>query len=252
MKPKASSRDSLCIVSHRCLGFGAPANSAAALSGALQSNVDEVELDFRLTKDGAFVAAHTPWHVTRTGRPYRISKLTLVQAVELGCMPLSEALEIFAHLGAGKRLRLEMKSSGAEATLLQTISDYGLLDRVVIVSWKRAALRTLRELSPSVSLSLSYILGLHGDGFLPIASPLYLPAAVRDTSIQLESVNILSPLCFPSCRLVQTLRDRSMDVFVIGEGGPNGPEKLLERGVRGILTSSREFLSTTQRDGGAV
>jgi len=115
MKPKTSSRDNLCIVSHRCLGFGAPANSAAALSLALQSNVDEVELDFRLTKDGALVACHTPWYVTRTGRPYRISKLTLVQAVRLGCMPLPEALEIFAQLGAGKRLRLEMKSSGAEA-----------------------------------------------------------------------------------------------------------------------------------------
>lgn len=247
MSPKSSRRNNLCVVSHRCLGFGAPANSSTALSRALQSDVDEVELDFRQTKDGEFVASHTPWYVTRAGRPYQISTLSFSQAVELGCLALSEALEIFSQLGAHKRLRIEMKNSGAEDKLLQSVSEYGLLDRVVIVSWKRMALRRLRELSPSVSLSLSYILGLHGDGFLPLASPSSLPTAVCDPAIRLESVNILSAFGTPSARLIKTFRDRSIDVFVIGGDGPTTAETFLDLGVRGVLTSSRDFLIATKR-----
>lgn len=248
MSPSAPIRGELCIVSHRCLGFDAPANSSAALSRALLSGVNEVELDFRLTRDGEFVACHSPWHVTSSGRPYRISKMTLAQAIEWGYMPLTEALKIFVELGEGKRLRIEMKTSGAEEKLLRTISQYGVLDRVVVVAWTTAALRKLRFLSPSVSLSLSYIVGLHGDGFLPFASPSSIPAAARDSEIRLESVNVLSAIGTPSSRLIRTLRERAIDVFVIGGRQVAIPQKFLKLGVSGVLTSSQEFLIASGRE----
>jgi len=249
MSQKSLSSDELCIVSHRCLGFGEPANSAAALVLALRSRVNEVELDFRLTKDGEFVASHTPWHVTSSGRPYLISKLTTAEAIGLGYMPLTEALQIFTELGAGKRLRVEMKTSGAEEMLLRTISRYGVLDRVVVVAWTTAALRKLRALSPSASLSLSYIVGLHGEGLVPLASPSTIPAAVRDSEIRLESVNILSAIGTPSPRLVKALRQRAIDVFVIGGRQASTPQTFLELGASGVLTSSQQFLIASGLEG---
>lgn len=252
MSPKSSHNHQLCIVSHRCLGFGEPANSSAALSRALRSRVNEVELDFRLTKDGEFVASHTPWHVTSSGLPYRVSKLTLAEAVTLGYMPLTEALQIFSDLGAGKRLRVEMKTSGAEEKLLRTISQYSVLDRVVVVAWTTAALRKLRSLSPSASLSLSYIVGLHGERFLPLALPSSLPAAVLDSDIRLESVNILSAIGSPSRRLIKPLRERAIDVFVIGGRQTTTPQTFLDLGASGVLTSSKEFLIASGREEGAL
>lgn len=252
MSQKSLSSDELCIVSHRCLGFGAPANSSAALSRALRSRVNEVELDFRLTKDGEFVASHTPWHATSAGLPHRISKLTLAEAITLGYMPLTEALQIFSDLGAGKRLRVEMKTPGAEEKLLRTISQYGVLDQVVVVAWTTTALRKLRSLSPAVSLSLSYIVGLHGDGFLSLASPSLIPAAARDSEIRLESVNVLSAIGIPSSRLIGTFRERAIDVFVIGGRQTTTPQTFLDLGASGVLTSSKEFLIASGRGEGTL
>jgi len=163
----------------------------------------------------------------------------------MGYMPLTEALQIFARLGGGKRLRIEMKTPGAEAKLLQTISHYGVLDRVVVVAWTTSALQKLRALSPAASLSLSYIAGLHGNGYLPFAAPSSIPSAARDPEIRLESVNILSAIGAPSSTLIKALREISIEVFVIGGRAITSPQKFLELGVSGVLTSSEEFLSVT-------
>jgi hypothetical protein len=162
-------------------------------------------------------------------------------------MPLTEALEIFAKLGVGKRLRIEMKTPGAEEKLLQTISHYGVLDRVVVVAWTAAALQKLRALSPAASLSLSYFMGLHGNGYVPLAFPSSIPSAASDPKIRLESVNILSAIGAPSSLLIKALREISIDVFVIGGRAIAAPHTFLELGVRGVLTSSQEFLSVTGR-----
>lgn len=247
MNAEYVAKNELCVVSHRCLGFGAPANSALALTRALQSGVDEVELDFRLTRDGAFVASHSPVRVSNYLKPVLISSLTRSEAVDLGYMTITEALTLFAEYGTNKRLRVEIKTSGAEESLIRMISDYGLLDRVVLVSWKTATLKRLRALSPDVSLSLSYIAGLHGDGLLPLAPLSSLPTSVTDTTIRLESLTILSAVGSPSPALIRTLRERKLDVFVLGRCHESELDRLRALGVSGVLTSSKKFLVATGR-----
>lgn len=247
MGVESIANNELCIVSHRCLGFGAPANSALALTRALQSGVDEVELDFRLTRDGVFVASHSPVRLSKHLKPVLISNITEIEATAMGCLSLTQALALFAERGANKRLRVEIKTPGSEEYLLKTISDYGVLDRVVLVSWKTSTLKRLRQLSPTVSLSLSCIIGFHGDGILPLAFPSTLPTSATDTDIRLESLTVLSVLGSPCPNIIKKLRERKLDVFVIGTLQGNELERLRDLGVSGVLTSSKDFLVTTGR-----
>lgn len=233
----------LRIVAHRCLGFGERENSAAALRAALKSSVDEVELDFRLSSDGAFVASHLEFYPDLRGFPRRVSKNTLRDNQNYGRMSLEEALSIFAECGASKRLRIELKTSGEEATAIAALRRRALVERVTIVSWRASALRKLRQLAGELDLSYSFLMGFQGSGWIPVAWPTRIPEALRDPDIQVKSVNVLSPFGYPGEEYISLLRDAGFDVFVRARSGPEERLRLIRLGVSGALTSSKDLIA---------
>jgi glycerophosphoryl diester phosphodiesterase len=242
----------LRVIAHRCLGFGHPENSEAALRAALAGDIDEVEIDFRATHDGELVASHWDLFFDQYRLPRLVSRASLLTNQARGLMSLEQCLEIFAELGAGKRLRIEVKSPGAEHAVCEAITRYAILDRVVVVSWNPKVLHTLRTISSSLELSFSYIMGLQGIWPLRFSFPRTIPAPLLDSFLRIRSVNIAPGVFSPTPDYVSELRSLGVEVFVVSRAGATNQEveRLLRLGVTGGLFSM--FLSTNRHTGPAT
>ena len=226
------------MISHRCLGFDSPANSKTALCAALSSSTHEVELDFRLTRDGSFVAAHFPWYRTPGGKFLRVAATTQSRALEDGLLTLTDALDTISKHSSHKGLRLEVKSRGAEEALVDEVRSRGLSERVTIISWHSDSLRRLHSVDPTIRLGYSFLMGVQGGGRMPFTFPSAIPALLRDRQISISSVNIV-PSCFaPTRAFVSDLRGLGVEVFLVTSYGLWGPERVKALGVDGVITSA--------------
>jgi glycerophosphoryl diester phosphodiesterase len=225
------------IIAHRCMGFTAEPNSAMALRAALGSSVDEVELDFRLTQDGCFVAAHLPWYRAPDGRLYRVAAVSESRAREHGRLSLGEALEIVSQDGSRKRLRLEIKGRGAEEVVLKAVHDWGVSDRVTIVSWNTTTLRSLRAMDATIQLGYSFLMGCQGSGFLPFALPRAIPVVLREGRVRVDSINIVPLGCALNASFVSDLRSYNVEICLVTSYGLWTRKAVVALGVDGVLTS---------------
>ena len=216
----------------------------AALQVALSSDVDEIELDFRGSHDGKLVASHLDLYFDTRGVPRFVSRGDLLDHQRHGLMSLDDCLRIFSERGQGKKLRIELKSKGAEQHVVDAVTSRGLADRVVLVSWSVGTLRRLREIAPSVELSLSYIMGLQGSGSIPFAWPTAIPSAIHDASLNIRSVNVIGGCMGITPRYVSKLLSCGIEVFVLSRGGEVELKRLRALGVTGALFSSVEWMST--------
>lgn len=149
----------MLIVSHRCLGFNASENSLTAFRAALNSTVDQIELDLRLTSDKQYVALHLPWFNSRHYMPQFISRTSIQEAREVGILTLQEIIEVYQNTSRRKMLRLEVKSPGQERELVQIIERSGLVDSICIASWSLQILHRCAEVNSSLQFSYSFIEG---------------------------------------------------------------------------------------------
>jgi len=231
------------VVSHRCKGFGEPSNSSAALRAALASSVDEIELDFRMTKDGGLVAAHLPWFRSSAGIIRLISFESLSEALYNGLMTLSEALDLFAERGEGKLLRLELKGTGFEQQLLNAVVDRNLLDRVTLVSWRASTAKTLRTLNPNVRIGYSFLLGTQSSGWLPLCSPNKIPSLLLKTPTLINSVVIVPSLLYPNVMFIRALQSLKVEVCLVTTYGSWTKARIQELEVDAVFTSQPDQFS---------
>jgi glycerophosphoryl diester phosphodiesterase len=225
------------VISHRCKGFGERENSAEALRAALRSTVDEVELDFRVTIDGDLVASHFALFLDFKNRPRTVSLRGVAENQLSGLMSLEECLTIFSQEGAGKRLRLEIKSGGAERRVIELLERFGLLERVVLASWRVDILKRLRAMSSTIELSLSFIMGLQGGWPILFAWPTSVPRALCNRDLRIGSVVVVSGVFSLTEGYVSKLRRHGIEVFTIARGDGGDLERLVALGVTGAMFS---------------
>ncbi len=126
------------LIGHGGASALAPANTLASFDLACELGVDMVEFDVRAWR-GELVLAHTILHARRGGS-----------------VRLDDAL---AHL-AGRRfsaleLNVDVKHSGCEPVLLDSLRRFGLLDRALISSQVPAVLDRIRALEPAARVGIS-------------------------------------------------------------------------------------------------
>jgi glycerophosphoryl diester phosphodiesterase len=116
----------------------APANTLASFDAALEVGVDMVEFDVR-AHHGELILAHTIFH-SRLPRNLR----------------LEEAL---AHLASprfeGIDLNVDLKRSGCEAPLLDSLRRWEMLERTLISSQVPEVLDRVRQLEPTARVGIS-------------------------------------------------------------------------------------------------
>lgn len=167
------------LIGHRGASAHAPENTLAALRAAAALGVPAVELDVRVSRDGACVLIHDPDLDRTTDGNGRVTAHTLAELRDLDAgawfdagfagepMPtLAEALDLCAQLGL--RVNLDIKAlRGGEADVASAacavLKDLGKDTPVTIVSSLRArCLHVVRREMPDLPIGVVLRYGRFG------------------------------------------------------------------------------------------
>lgn len=134
------------VIGHRGARSLAPENTLDGIRTAAKCKADLVELDVRLSKDGALVLMHDDTVDRTTGGKGKVEDLVLVDLKALEVPTLAEAASLTKELGLG--LVVEMKEEGIEelvAQELQELKDSKAL--IIVTSFYHSSLRDIKEIS---------------------------------------------------------------------------------------------------------
>jgi glycerophosphoryl diester phosphodiesterase len=140
-------------LAHRGDWSEAPENTLAAFAAAERAGADMIELDVRVTADGAVAVLHDPTLERVWGRPQAVAGLT---RGELGEIPeLADAL-------AAVRIPVMVDYTLADVVepALEAIERAGALDRVLFSGANIEGHRRIRELAPEAHIALTWEEGL--------------------------------------------------------------------------------------------
>ncbi|HNS52346.1 MAG TPA: glycerophosphodiester phosphodiesterase family protein [Anaerolineae bacterium] len=156
---------------HRGASRAAPANTLAAFSRAADLGADGVELDVHLSRDGHLVVIHDFSLSATTNGDGLVRDKTLAELKELDAGSwfdpafagerIPTLQEVVDAVGHRLLLNIELKSQGGEeaglvAAVLELIERNHLLGKVVISSFNRQAVLTVRQVDPRVPVGLLF------------------------------------------------------------------------------------------------
>jgi glycerophosphoryl diester phosphodiesterase len=149
----------LCI-GHRGAPLVAPENTLRSFRAAIERGVDLVELDVLQVGSGDLVAAHSDdlREITHGAAEGVATGWTLSALREVApeLPTLEEALDLFANEAPWVGVHLDLKSGTAAEALLASVRSFGLVERSLVTSFERRALRRLSALEPTLRTGVSY------------------------------------------------------------------------------------------------
>ena len=125
----------LLRVGHKGAAALAPENTLESLERAVELGCDLVEFDV-LDFDGSLVLAHS------------------LSEVPAEVATLDEALAFLAGTEAG--VQVDLKASGAEPEVVESLRRHGLVERAVVSTFRAASLQALAVLEPDLCRGLTY------------------------------------------------------------------------------------------------
>jgi glycerophosphoryl diester phosphodiesterase len=131
------------VIGHRGARSLAPENTLDGIRTAAKCRADCIEVDVRLSKDGALVLMHDDTLDRTTNGKGKVEDLNLIDLRALNVPTLAEAASLTRELGLG--LIVEMKEEGIEALVAEELKGSGAL--VIVTSFYHSSLREIKELS---------------------------------------------------------------------------------------------------------
>jgi glycerophosphoryl diester phosphodiesterase len=219
-------------VGHKGADLIAPGNTHASFDAALEAGVDMIEFDVLIEERGErLLLAHDYRDVAR-----RTSHT------------LEEGL---AHLAsdafAGIEIDVDLKLPGYEQRVLDSLREYGLLDRALISSQYRSSLALIRATEPGVRLGWS-VPKLKRDPFrtrMTTVGALAAAQAIRAVLPERAARAVRSRHCdalmvqwrLVTARLVRRVRDAGGEVYVWTVDELPRLRALEALGVTGVITN---------------
>jgi len=167
--------DAVAVTAHRGSSMNAPENTLSAIELAIAEGADYIEIDVRMTADGALVLWHDPDLRRIAGDDRFVWDLTLeeLRSVDVGgwfspafagerAPTLEQAIE---RVGGRARLYVEIKPSAATpeltARVVGTLRAHDLLDTARVGSMSPSVIREVRRLAPDAATTLfaQFVLG---------------------------------------------------------------------------------------------
>ncbi len=149
----------LCI-GHRGAPELAPENTLRSFRAAVEAGVDLVELDVLELDSGELVVAHSDdlGEISHGAAEGSAQGWTLAALREVApeLATLSETLEFFAGEAPEVGVHLDLKTARSADALLESIRSFGLVDRSLVSSFERGALRRLARLEPGLRTGVSF------------------------------------------------------------------------------------------------
>ena len=148
------------IFSHRCNGFGYVENSRKAITAALKSKADGIELDIRSTKDNKLVIMHDPY-LDRLGKGIgAVGELTGDELKKNKLLDGQNIVLLEQMLPAIKKSKkqaiLELKDPGNERQIIQLLKKHRL-NEAYLASWNPEAIKLIKEIDPNTKALFIYI-----------------------------------------------------------------------------------------------
>ncbi len=151
------------IVGHRGAAGLAPENTIPSFEEAKKYDVDFIEMDVRVTRDGYLVVIHDATVDRTTNGSGLVSNMSLDQIKRLDAgswfsdryrgakIPtLAEALEVLSDGDFG--IIIELKERNIEKKTVETIEESGLMDRTIIASFDMDTLANIRNINDNIPL----------------------------------------------------------------------------------------------------
>jgi glycerophosphoryl diester phosphodiesterase len=249
------------LYAHRGASAEAPENTLVAFARALEAGADALELDLRMTRDGAIVVAHDATTKRTTGVKAEIRRTTLeeLQALDAGyefrapdgarpfrgrgirVTTLEEVLCTFPHVLVNADLK--QWRPGAVAPVLRLIRRLGAEERVLLTSLRGEVVRAVRRL------------GYGGPTGMPVSEAMRLLFAPRRAlaalPVEAAAAQVparLGPLRIADARLVKRCRALGLrlDVFTVNDAAE--ARRLVALGVDGIMTDDPARIGPVVRE----
>jgi glycerophosphoryl diester phosphodiesterase len=156
-------------IGHRGAAALAPENTLASFRAAVAAGVDLVEFDVLQLGGGELVVAHS-YDLNEVSHGARRGTLRNMPFAEIRALcpevpTLDEALELFAGEATGTGVHVDLKSASAASAVSAALGRFGLLDRTLVSSFHRPALRRLARLESRLRVGVSFPrdrMGFHG------------------------------------------------------------------------------------------
>jgi glycerophosphoryl diester phosphodiesterase len=165
------------VLGHRGDCAHAPENTLAAFSLALESGADGIELDARLTHDGAVMVLHDAAVDRVSNGRGRLVDLTRAEVERLDAgtryhprfagEQIPTLQKVFETFGARAIYDLEIKNfdipfNGLESRVLELVRRFDLEQRVIVTSFNPLAVRFFRRHLPKAPVGLLLLGGRWG------------------------------------------------------------------------------------------
>jgi glycerophosphoryl diester phosphodiesterase len=243
----------LVRISHRGGGSLAPENSVKGIETAIGFGVEMVEVDVRLTRDGALLLSHDPL-AHGTTLPVAMSTLADLHAqAPGGIATVEDALDA----AAGRvRLNLDVKDAAALEPLLAVLRARGTPD-VIISCLEIPCLARAGELAPDIPRFFSYPPDYGGASSKPWLKPAVdATVALMRTTMHLRLGRMLRTLPNTGAtiyyrmvtpRLVRLARRLSIELYTWTVDDPADMQRIVGMGVDGITSNRPDLLAELQR-----
>jgi glycerophosphoryl diester phosphodiesterase len=238
------------VIAHRGASRIAPENTLAAFQAAAEMGADAIELDARLSADGAVVVHHDLALDRTTNGTGSVSarRLADLKALDAGAkfdprfagerIPTLE--EVFEALGRRVLINIELKNyesvlDGLANSVARIVRRHGLERRVLLSSFNPFALWTARRLAPEVPRGLLVWPGQKG----------WMRAALR----RLTDIEAYHPQDSMTDRMTiadQHAQGRRVNVWTVNDVGRM--RELLFLGCDGLITDVPDAARQAIRD----
>ena len=140
------------IIAHRGASAEKPENTLAAFRRALALEVDGIELDVQVTRDGVPVVFHDASLSRLTGVRGSVARKTWAELQTLrvqGCEPIPRLVDVLRLTRGLLVVHLELKA-GPVAPIIQTIHAARATDWVILASFHAHLVTEARTLAPAI------------------------------------------------------------------------------------------------------
>lgn len=133
-----------------------PENTISSVMGAIACGVTAVEVDVRVTRDGALVLSHDATLERVAGKPVEVSRSDLdeLRRVEFRGERIATLADIAEAVRGVTSLDLDVKVPGFEEEIVKEISDHGDIRRTLFTSFDPDVVSRFKLASPEVRTGL--------------------------------------------------------------------------------------------------
>lgn len=234
-----------------------PGNTMLYLEGIAGLGVDVLEMDLHMSRDGRIVLIHDATVDRTSDGSGRVSDLTLaeLQALEVGVNWTQDDGATYPYRGQGLRIptleevfqrfpdypmiiEIKQETPSMAEPLCALIRQYGMAEKVIVPSFRDAAIQEFRAACPEVATAAASeetrrFVYLHFAFLSGIVSPPYHAFQVPETS---GGIQVVTP------RFVRAAHRANAEVHVWTVNDPADMQRLLDMGVDGIMTDRPDIL----------